>query len=112
MNSSVQAVSQVSRFGGAKYVFRVARFCFYYTYKTNFSGHNKMWDAQKMMVVDVLSCLGQHAVDLQEGPLERNFTRRYEDRYRKPLSLASAALVETCMVITNRNMINSYDTKI
>jgi len=42
-----QARSQVSRFGGAQYIFRGHDFCFYYMFKTNFSGRNKIWGTQK-----------------------------------------------------------------
>jgi len=43
----IQARSQVSRFGGAQYIFGEHDFGFYYMFKTNFSGHNKIWGGTK-----------------------------------------------------------------
>jgi len=37
-----QARSQVSRFGGAQYIFRGKNPCFYCMFKSNFSGRNKI----------------------------------------------------------------------
>jgi len=42
-----QARSQVLSFRGAKCIFRGHDFCFYYIFKTNFSGNTKIWGAQK-----------------------------------------------------------------
>jgi len=42
-----QARGQVLRFVGAKYVLGGKDFCFYYKFKTIFSGHNKLWGSQK-----------------------------------------------------------------
>ena len=42
-----QVRSQVLRFGWEKYIFRGDDFCFHYMFKTNFSGHNKIWDTHK-----------------------------------------------------------------
>jgi len=41
-----QAHSQVSIFGGAHYIFEGQDLWFYYMFKTNFSGRNKIWEAQ------------------------------------------------------------------
>jgi len=41
-SGQAQALSQVLRFAG-KYVAGEGRFFFYYMFKTNFSGHNKIW---------------------------------------------------------------------
>jgi len=46
---SLQARSQVLRFGG-KYIFRREYFCFYYMFKTNFSGHNKIREGHKKIL--------------------------------------------------------------
>jgi len=42
-----QARSQVSRFDGARCIFRGQSFCFNYKFKTNFSGRNKIWGGAK-----------------------------------------------------------------
>ena len=47
LSTAEQARSQVSRFGGAQYIFRGARFCFYYMFKIKFSGRNKIWGHKK-----------------------------------------------------------------
>jgi len=45
--NTLQARNQFSRFGGVQYIFRGNNFCFYYMFKTNFSGHNKIWAGTK-----------------------------------------------------------------
>jgi len=45
-----QACNQVLRFGGEEYIFRGEYFCFYYMFKTKFSGHNKIWEVLPLSV--------------------------------------------------------------
>jgi len=42
-----QIYSQVLKFGLGKIRFHGARFCFYYMFKLNISGHNKIWGGAK-----------------------------------------------------------------
>jgi len=48
-SKSVILRRHVAGFGGlgGKYIYRRQYFCFYYMFKTNFSGHNKIWEGHK-----------------------------------------------------------------
>jgi len=43
MESLLLVAKTVARFSGAKYIFMGASFGVYFMFKTNFSGHNKIW---------------------------------------------------------------------
>jgi len=45
--TALQARSQVLRFGGAKYILWGHDFCFYYIFKTYFSGNKSIWEGRK-----------------------------------------------------------------
>jgi len=48
-----QTRSQILRFRGGKIHFTRGNFCFYYMFKTNFSGHNQIWGGTKQIWGDL-----------------------------------------------------------
>jgi len=52
-----QAGSQVLRFGGENILVRRQDFSFYYMFKTNFSGHHKIWESTAPECLPVTSGL-------------------------------------------------------